>query len=95
MNEEPGYAPRTAQLVARLRRIEGQVRGLQRLVEEQTYCIDVLTQVSSTTRALEALAIELVRDHLSHCVAAAAGDPTQSRERVDEAVVAIARLVRS
>ncbi len=91
----PGYAPRTGELVTRLRRIEGQVRGLQRMVEEQTYCIDVLTQVSSTTRALQAVAVELLRDHLGHCVAHAAGDEAALDERVDEAIQAIARLVKS
>ncbi|WP_405000587.1 metal-sensitive transcriptional regulator [Kitasatospora cathayae] len=80
----------------RLRRIEGQVRGLQRLVEEDTYCPNVLTQVSATTRALQAFALSLLDRHLGHCVTdaiATGGDEAQARVR--EASAAIARLVRS
>ena len=81
-------------LLGRLRRIEGQVRGVHRMVEEDTYCIDVLTQISAATRALQAVAIGLLEGHLAHCVvdAARAGDPTR---KVKEASDAIARLVRS
>jgi CsoR family transcriptional regulator, copper-sensing transcriptional repressor len=80
----------------RLRRIEGQVRGLQRMVESDTYCIDILTQVSAVTRALQAVALGLVEDHLGYCVAQAIehGAP-DATERVKEASEAIARLVRS
>ena len=78
----------------RLRRIEGQIRGLQRMVDEDTYCIDVLTQISAAKSALQAVAVGLLEDHLAHCVvdAARAGDPTA---KVKEASDAIARLVRS
>ncbi len=80
----------------RLRRIEGQVRGLQRMVEEDKYCIDILTQVSAATKALQAFSLELLDEHLSTCVrqAAAAGGP-EADEKVREASEAIARLVRS
>ena len=89
-----GYAMNRKDLQDRLRRIEGQVRGLQRMVDEDTYCIDVLTQISAATRALQAVALGLLEDHLRHCVveAAATGDPS---EKVKEASEAIARLVRS
>ena len=80
----------------RLRRIEGQVRGLQRMVETDTYCIDILTQISAATKALQSVALSLVDDHLSHCVAEAVrtGGP-EADARVKEASEAIARLVRS
>ena len=81
----------------RLRRIEGQVRGLQRQVENDTYCIDVLTQVSAATRALQSVAVELLDDHLRHCVADAvtSADPVETDRIVTEASRAIERLVRS
>nr|WP_148058023.1 metal-sensitive transcriptional regulator [Pseudokineococcus lusitanus] len=80
----------------RLRRIEGQARGLQRMVEEEAYCIDILTQVSATTRALQNVALGLVEEHLAHCVAdaVATGGP-EADAKVREASEAIARLVRS
>jgi DNA-binding FrmR family transcriptional regulator len=80
----------------RLARIEGQVRGIARMVEDDTYCIDVLTQVGATTKALEAVALKLLEDHLAHCVvdAARAGGP-EADLKVKEATDAIARLVRS
>jgi len=91
-----GYLERQQDVLRRLRKIEGQVRGLQRQVENETYCIDVLTQVSATTRALEAVALLLLEDHLSHCVAhaVAEGGPVAD-EKLKEASAAIARLVRS
>lgn len=83
-------------LLKRLRRIEGQVRGLQRMVDEEIYCIDVLTQVSAATKALQAVAVELLEDHLQHCVVEAAGkEPEVADARVREASAAIARLVRA
>ena len=92
----PGYSPRKDAHLKRLRRIEGQVRGLQRMVESDTYCIDVLTQVSATTRALEAFALQLLEEHLGHCVAAAVhAGGAEAEEKVKEASAAIARLVRS
>jgi DNA-binding FrmR family transcriptional regulator len=83
-------------VLKRLRRIEGQVRGLQRMVEDEKYCIDVLTQVSAATKALESVALTLLHDHLTHCVVDAArqGGPDADR-KVREASDAIARLVRS
>jgi DNA-binding FrmR family transcriptional regulator len=92
----PGYLERQQQVLSRLRRIEGQVRGLQRQVENETYCIDVLTQVAATTRALESVALLLMEDHLSHCVAHAVAEGGDvADEKIKEASAAIARLVRS
>ncbi len=91
-----GYTQDKDAYLKRLRRIEGQVRGLQRMVESDTYCIDVLTQVSAVTRALQAVALGLVEDHLGHCVSQAieAGGP-EAEDKIKEASEAIARLVRS
>lgn len=91
-----GYSEDKEAIQRRLRRIEGQVRGLQRMVDQDTYCIDVLTQVSAATRALQSVAIELLGDHLSHCVhdALVEGGPVAD-EKVAEARAAIERLVRS
>lgn len=91
-----GYIDDKAALLARLARIEGQVRGLARMVEGDTYCIEVLTQVSATTRALQSVALELLDDHLTHCLAeAAARGGDQAQAKVREASAAIARLVKS
>jgi CsoR family transcriptional regulator, copper-sensing transcriptional repressor len=92
----PGYISRKDDYLTRLRRIEGQARGLQRMVDEDQYCIDILTQVSAMTKALHAVSIGLLEDHLNHCVvdAARSGDD-EAREKVAEATEAIARLVRS
>jgi len=91
-----GYTNDKEAYLTRLRRIEGQVRGLQRMVDEDVYCIDVLTQVSAATRALQSVALGLLEDHLAHCVAEAVekGGP-EAEEKVKEASAAIARLVRS
>lgn len=91
-----GYEGRKDELLTRLRRAEGQVRGIARMVEGDQYCIDILTQVSAATRALETVALSLLDDHLSHCVAEAAaqGGPV-AEEKLREANQAIARLVRS
>jgi DNA-binding FrmR family transcriptional regulator len=89
-----GYSADKQALTARLRRIEGQVRGLQRMVEEDTYCIDVLTQISAATKALQAVAVGLLEDHLRHCVVQAAVDGNPDA-KIKEATTAIARLVRS
>ena len=92
----PGYIGSKDAQLRRLRRIEGQIRGLQRMVEAETYCIDILTQVSAATKALEAVALGLLDDHLRHCLADAAQDPAVDLgAKVDEASAAIARLVRS
>lgn len=93
---QPGYTDRKDEVRRRLRRIEGQVRGLQRMVDEDTYCIDVLTQISAATRALQSVALELLGEHLSHCVHDAlvqGGDDAEAKVR--EAQEAIGRLVRS
>lgn len=92
----PGYSEGKDAVLRRLRRIEGQVRGLQRMVEDDSYCIDVLTQISAATRALESVALELLGDHLGHCVreAVAKGGP-EADDKVREARQAIERLVRS
>ncbi len=85
-----------AAILKRLRRVEGQVRGLQRMVEEEKYCIDILTQVSAATKALESVALTLLDDHLAHCVVDAAREGgAEADEKVREASAAIARLVRS
>jgi len=92
----PGYGGRKEAVRRRLRRIEGQVRGLERMVEEDRYCIDVLEQVAAATRALQAVALELLDDHLSHCVAEAVRvGGVEASAKLDEASAAIARLVRS
>ncbi len=95
-HQHHGYIHRKDDYVRRLRRIEGQARGLQRMVEEEKYCIDILTQISAVTKALQSVALGLLDEHLSHCVvsAAAAGGP-EAGEKLTEASTAIARLVRS
>lgn len=91
-----GYATDKEDLLKRLRRAEGQVRGIQRMVESDTYCIDILTQVSAATKALENVALALLDDHLAHCVAEAAREGgAVADEKIQEASAAIARLVRS
>ena len=91
-----GYASNKEAHLKRLRRIEGQVRGISRMVEEDVYCIDVLTQISAATKALQAVSLGLLEDHMSHCVlhAAQAGDE-EGTAKIREASDAIARLVRS
>jgi DNA-binding FrmR family transcriptional regulator len=91
-----GYTDEKDAYLKRLRRIEGQVRGLQRMVADDAYCIDVLTQVSAVTRALQAVALGLLEDHLGHCVTQAIeqGGP-EAEAKVREAANAVARLVRS
>jgi len=91
-----GYTQNKDDYLQRLRRVEGQVRGLHRMVEEDKYCIDILTQVSAVTRALESVALGLLEDHLGHCVAQAIAEGGDgAAEKVREASGAIARLVRS
>jgi CsoR family transcriptional regulator, copper-sensing transcriptional repressor len=91
-----GYIHQKDDYLKRLRRIEGQARGLQRMVEEEKYCIDILTQVSAMTKALQSVALGLLEEHLSHCVAQAAqSGGTEAEEKIREASDAIARLVRS
>ncbi|AWK09908.1 transcriptional regulator [Streptomyces spongiicola] len=91
-----GYHKQKDEHLKRLRRIEGQIRGLQRMVGEDTYCIDVLTQVSASTKALQSFALQLLEEHLRHCVADAAlkgGDEIDTK--VEEATRAIARMLRT
>lgn len=99
-----GYAGDVAALQNRLRRVEGQVRGIQRLIDEDAYCIDVLTQVSAVKSALDRVAVLLLEDHLSHCVVGAVeaaagdggdGDDDAVRAKVREAAAAIERLLKS
>ena len=93
---EHGYMSNKDDYLKRLRRIEGQARGLQRMVEEDTYCIDILTQVSAMTKALQSVSLGLLSEHLGHCVAGAIehGGP-EADAKLKEANEAIARLVRS
>jgi DNA-binding FrmR family transcriptional regulator len=94
---QPGYSADTQQLLTRLRRIEGQVRGLQRMIEEETYCIDVLTQVAAVSKALQGVGLQLLDEHLQHCVAgaAASGDSTRTDQLVHEATKAVERMLRA
>jgi DNA-binding FrmR family transcriptional regulator len=91
-----GYEANKDDHLKRLRRIEGQVRGIAKMVENDTYCIDVLTQVSAATKALQAVALNLLDEHLSHCVVDAARKGGKEQEtKLREASDAIARMVRS
>ncbi|WP_052849290.1 metal-sensitive transcriptional regulator [Streptomyces avicenniae] len=91
-----GYSKDKDAHLKRLRRIEGQVRGLQRMVEEDVYCIDILTQVSASTKALQSFALQLLEEHLRHCVAHAAQEGGPGIDaKVEEATAAIARLLRT
>ena len=92
-----GYTMSKDQYQARLRRIEGQVRGLQRMIDEDVYCIDILQQIAAVNGALQNVAIGLLDEHVGHCVAnaAAEGDAEKAREMVHEATRAIERLVKS
>ncbi len=90
-----GYSGAKDDYLKRLRRIEGQARGLQRMVDEDAYCIDILTQVSAMTKALQSVSLGLLADHMNHCVldaAAKGGDDAQGK--IDEAMAAITRLVK-
>ncbi len=92
----PGYANNKDDYLRRLRRIEGQVRGIARMVEADEYCIDVLTQVSAATKALQTVALGLLEEHLGSCVVEAArAGGTEADAKVQEAAAAIGRLVRS
>ena len=91
-----GYIGNKDDYLKRLRRIEGQARGLQRMVEDEKYCIDILTQVSAMTKALQSVSLGLLDEHLNHCVRdAAANGGAEADEKIQEASDAIARLVRS
>ncbi|MER5390485.1 metal-sensitive transcriptional regulator [Saccharopolyspora sp. NPDC002686] len=91
-----GYTHDKDNYAKRLRRVEGQVRGLARMIDNDEYCIDVLTQISATTKALQAVALGLLDEHLKHCVSEALAEGgEQAEEKVREASDAIARLVKS
>ncbi|WP_298605612.1 metal-sensitive transcriptional regulator [uncultured Rothia sp.] len=96
-----GYASTKEAHLKRLRRIEGQVRGIARMVDEDKYCIDILTQVAAVSKALHAVSLNLLEEHIGHCVTGAAvesertGDPTIAEAKVKEATAAISRLMRS
>ncbi|GGN25373.1 metal-sensitive transcriptional regulator [Streptomyces fuscichromogenes] len=99
-----GYHKQKDEHLKRLRRIEGQIRGLQRMVDEDTYCIDILTQVSASTKGLQSFALQLLEEHLRHCVATAAIESStqgavkggaEIDAKVEEATQAIARLLRT
>jgi DNA-binding FrmR family transcriptional regulator len=91
----PGYIGDKARVLARLKRIEGQARGLQRMVDDEQYCIDILTQVSAMTSALRSVALTLLDDHLAHCVREAAASGEDVEGKLAEASAAVARLVRA
>jgi CsoR family transcriptional regulator, copper-sensing transcriptional repressor len=88
-----GYTMKKEELQARLRKIEGQVRGLQRMVEEDQYCIDILTQLNSVTAALKAVGVGLLDDHVRHCVRESL-ERHQGDEKIEELVSAVARFVK-
>ncbi|MGW6910159.1 metal-sensitive transcriptional regulator [Streptomyces sp. NPDC054940] len=91
-----GYHKQKDEHLKRLRRIEGQIRGLQRMVDEDVYCIDILTQVSASTKALQSFALQLLEEHLRHCVAdAALKGGAEIDAKVEEATKAIGRLLRT
>jgi DNA-binding FrmR family transcriptional regulator len=90
-----GYAKDKDAIERRLRRIEGQIRGIARMVEDDTYCIDILTQISAATKALQKVGLTLVEDHVGHCVVdAAQSSPEEGQATVAEATDAVARLLR-
>ncbi|TCK21729.1 metal-sensitive transcriptional regulator [Pseudonocardia endophytica] len=96
MDGTPGYSDSKEAHVRRMRRIEGQVRGITKMIEADKYCIDVLTQVSAVNKALEAVALNLLDEHLTHCVTDAVSEGGEvADEKIKEASAAIARLVRS
>jgi CsoR family transcriptional regulator, copper-sensing transcriptional repressor len=92
----PGYSSSKQDHLARLRRIEGQTRGLQRMIDEDTYCIEILTQIASVTKALQSVAVRLLDEHLHHCVASAvSANSTEGALKITEATKAIERLLKS
>jgi DNA-binding FrmR family transcriptional regulator len=94
---EPGYHEGKDAIVKRLHRIEGQVRGIERMIEEDRYCVDVLTQIGAVTTALESLAFRILDDHVEHCVtgALASGDPDAAAEKSRELLEAVHRFSRT
>jgi DNA-binding FrmR family transcriptional regulator len=94
---EHGYTPRKDALIRRVHRIEGQVRGIERMIDEDRYCIDILTQVAAAGTALESLAFEVLDAHVRHCVAAAlaSGDPADAEAKAEELLAAVHRFART
>jgi CsoR family transcriptional regulator, copper-sensing transcriptional repressor len=94
---DPGYAGDKDALVKRLHRIEGQVRGIERMIDEDRYCVDVLTQIGAVTTALESLAYRILDEHVEHCVAGAlaSGDPEVAEEKSRELLDAVHRFSRT
>jgi CsoR family transcriptional regulator, copper-sensing transcriptional repressor len=92
-----GYVPQKTDLAKRLARVEGQVRGIARMVEEERYCIDVLTQLAAVQRALEAVGMVILDEHVRHCVggALASGDEAEARAKTDELLAAVRRFVKT
>ncbi len=94
--DHPGYSENKTKVIKRLRRVQGQVKGIEKMVDDDRYCIDVLEQVSAATRALQGVALALMEDHLSHCVANAIKDGGHEADiKIKEAYLAIERLVKS
>jgi DNA-binding FrmR family transcriptional regulator len=93
----PGYAKDKDLIVKRLHRIEGQVRGIERMVEDDRYCIDILTQIGAVNTALESLAFKVLDDHVNHCVAdaLASGDPEAASKKSEELLAAVQRFART
>jgi DNA-binding FrmR family transcriptional regulator len=97
VEHQHGYVADKERLVRRLHRIEGQVRGIERMIEEDRYCIDVITQISAVTTALESLAFRILDDHVNHCVAGAlaSGDPVEAETKSRELLEAVHRFSRT
>jgi DNA-binding FrmR family transcriptional regulator len=94
---EYGYTKDKAALVTRLHRVEGQVRGIEKMVDEDRYCVDILTQISAATTALESLALQILEQHIQHCVAGAlaSGDEADAKQKTDELLQAVQRFART
>jgi DNA-binding FrmR family transcriptional regulator len=92
-----GYADNKPSLIKRLHRIEGQVRGVEKMVEEDRYCIDILTQIGAVSTALESLALEVLDDHVNHCVAGAlaSGDKADAAQKTEELLAAVRRFAKT
>jgi DNA-binding FrmR family transcriptional regulator len=94
---KPGYSANKQALVKRLHRIEGQVRGIERMVDEDRYCIEILTQVGAVSTALESLAFEILDDHVKHCVSGAinSGNKREAAEKTEELLAAVRRFAKT
>ena len=92
-----GYSAERKKLQNRLRRIEGQVRGIEKMVEDDRYCIDILTQIAATTTALETVGLKILEEHTRHCVAGAlaSGDEAVAREKTEELLAAVQRFTKA